>query len=873
MSENSSVRMSSQDLDQARSWIDILHGISPGLIHVCHTGNWSGQTFDWSTDSGQERALGYISSQDAQEGIYLRCTTISRQPERGSRGPESDSVALPGLWADMDLAGPGHKTSNPLPVTFEDAKAIIESSGLPRPTLWIHSGGGLYPWWLFDQPLALPESSTLSLAKKLSAQWHDALAAGAEKIGFHYGLGTQDMARVLRLPGTTNRKAGLERPCRIIEQEGRTYSLEEMLVAAARVTPAPVPVAPRVPGPGSGGIRPGDDFNERADWSDAELLGGAGWTEVARIGREIRWRKPGSRSREHHATTGREGLGADDRLWVFSTETEFDPQTPLTKFHVYAVLHHGGDYSAATKTLAAMGYGESLKQPEPRKELAEFNYDLRPPIYGEPVVVPAAMSVRPRGREDWTVTGVVSVLHDRYGQDLRYVEDGEYWRVWNGRFWEKDQRGVAVVRLYEAYTEELMDKRDQLRQDDPESPLLKPLTRFVTQLRNSGRTTVRHLLSEKVQVKAEIFDANPRYLNLENGVFDLGERKFLPFDRSLMMTKMSRFVYDPDAKAPEAESFFSSLLPDESVRDYLLRALAYGMTGENDQKAIFVLQGKSNCGKTQVIELLKTLMGGYAESVSPTAFMRRSDPGAPTPGLHKLRSARMGFTSETMRDGTLDEAMLKRISGKDTMSTRTLHEDEQEWIPQVAMFIATNNLPRLSSDDEAMWKRVKTIRFDQVFSDDGSTGNQAVANIGRNLAAKEAAGIFNLLLSALDRYRSDGRLVEPEEVKKSNLDHRVEVDPAARWLQGVLASKTVVEVDSDVETWSRHIYSDYKHWCEDEDIKPMGPQRLGFFLKEHLRYTTRDSNKRTYYVGIQYNGAKWLSSGRLPQTNGWREDE
>jgi hypothetical protein len=100
-----------------------------------------------------------------------------------------------------------------------------------------------------------------------------------------------------------------------------------------------------------GGVRPGEDYNQRGDWTD--LLEGAGWTKAHTVEDVERWRRPG-KERGHSATLGY----IANRFYVFSTSAA--PLRPLTsydKFALYAVLHHGGDYSAAARDLWHQGYG------------------------------------------------------------------------------------------------------------------------------------------------------------------------------------------------------------------------------------------------------------------------------------------------------------------------------------------------------------------------------------------------------------------------------------------------------------------------------------------------------------------------------------
>lgn len=105
-----------------------------------------------------------------------------------------------------------------------------------------------------------------------------------------------------------------------------------------------------------GGHRPGDDFNERATWD--EILLPLGWTQIGKH-RGIRyWRRPG-KSSGHSATTGVRGENGPDVLWAFTSSTALEQDSGYRKFSAYAVLHHGGDFSAAAKALRERGYGKA----------------------------------------------------------------------------------------------------------------------------------------------------------------------------------------------------------------------------------------------------------------------------------------------------------------------------------------------------------------------------------------------------------------------------------------------------------------------------------------------------------------------------------
>ncbi|MBM0274119.1 hypothetical protein [Micromonospora tarensis] len=233
------------DTTAVRRWLGILHGDSPGHVHICSTGDWAGRAFP---ATHLDQAAAYVTELDAagREGIYLRVTTLLTDRPAGGRGGATDSAALPALWADIDLAGPGHAEQD-LPPTVDAGQAVIAATGLPEPTIWVHSGGGLYPIWLLAEPHHL-NAGNLDAAKTLAKDWQRVIEHAAASLGWRYGRGVGDLARVLRIPGTVNRKAGLARPCRIIGATQHRYTVAQLQAALdtamARIAPPePTPAA------------------------------------------------------------------------------------------------------------------------------------------------------------------------------------------------------------------------------------------------------------------------------------------------------------------------------------------------------------------------------------------------------------------------------------------------------------------------------------------------------------------------------------------------------------------------------------------------------------------------------------------------------
>jgi hypothetical protein len=99
----------------------------------------------------------------------------------------------------------------------------------------------------------------------------------------------------------------------------------------------------------TGALRPGDDFNRRADL--AALLTHHGWS-LSRDGPNQHWCRPGK-------TTGTSATLKDGVFYVFTSNAPpFEPNRAYSPFATYALLEHYGDYAAAAKELRRLGFGD-----------------------------------------------------------------------------------------------------------------------------------------------------------------------------------------------------------------------------------------------------------------------------------------------------------------------------------------------------------------------------------------------------------------------------------------------------------------------------------------------------------------------------------
>jgi hypothetical protein len=153
--------------------------------------------------------------------VYFAIGAQGTRPEKG-RGKETGVITLPGFWADIDVLGPNH-AAQALPPTIEDAMHILQAVPF-KPSVIVYTGGGIQPYWLFREPWELDNEKERNQAKALSRAFQKYLQGVATNYGWTMD-GTADLCRLLRLPGTYNRKQAEPVPVRYeVIDGGRRYN-------------------------------------------------------------------------------------------------------------------------------------------------------------------------------------------------------------------------------------------------------------------------------------------------------------------------------------------------------------------------------------------------------------------------------------------------------------------------------------------------------------------------------------------------------------------------------------------------------------------------------------------------------------------------
>lgn len=200
-------------------FVNLINDLNSGFITIWEKVAKQSAYFNLSDPQCLEKIEAHIEKLiQAGKDVYFGICTRKEDLGPNKRGALDDIFALPAVWADVDLHLPGHANSTDYPETVEKALQLIENSGLPQPSVIVHTGGGLHIYWLLTAPLMLTSNQMRNRAERLVK----GIQGKIRKVFQHHGYkldATADLPRILRVPCTINYKLPENpRPVEIMEE-------------------------------------------------------------------------------------------------------------------------------------------------------------------------------------------------------------------------------------------------------------------------------------------------------------------------------------------------------------------------------------------------------------------------------------------------------------------------------------------------------------------------------------------------------------------------------------------------------------------------------------------------------------------------------
>lgn len=437
----------------------------------------------------------------------------------------------------------------------------------------------------------------------------------------------------------------------------------------------------------------------------------------------------------------------------------------------------------------------------------------------------------------WDDTGNADRFVDRYGKVARYSFIDKGWYIYNGAFWELDQRGLLRT-MIDNTVADLKNEKPYTPPDVDPDKAEKEWAKFCKTSRgNRGKRAMEDELQHRLPVTTDEFDADQSLMNVDNGYIDLSDGTLHEHDIKKMFSKQSTVEYSDKVDCPEWQAFLKQTFNgDKELTDYIQKAVGYSLTGSVEEQVMFILYGSGRNGKSVFMDTLKHIAGSYSRTMQAKSIMVQQTSGGANSDIARLKGARLVSASEPNEGVRLDEGLIKELTGGESVTARFLYGREFEFKPEFKLWLSTNHKPIIRGTDDGIWRRLMLIPF---------THQVPVDQIDKRLTYKlerESIGILNWAVDGALKWQREG-LQPPQSVRDASLAYRNEMDVLELFVNDCC------EKGPDYEAPAGQLYDTYVKWAESTGEYKMRKQKFGAEMQNKFEYARQRDGRK--YVGLR----------------------
>jgi P4 family phage/plasmid primase-like protien len=206
-------------------------------------------------------------------------------------------------------------------------------------------------------------------------------------------------------------------------------------------------------------------------------------------------------------------------------------------------------------------------------------------------------------------------------------------------------------------------------------------------------------------------------------------------------------------------------------------------------------------------------------------------------------------TSEPDEGSRWNEALLKLITGRDTVSARRLYEKQFTFRPEFKLMVNGNFRPAFKSTGEEIFRRMHFVEFPETIPE-----SERIYNLP-DLLKEEWPGILQWAIEGCLEWQRIG-LKRPESVKVATRDYLGEEDTLGRWIEDCCT------VGPSLKVGASEAYNSYKSYVDKAGEGVVSQKRFSQRM-EARGYGRQKTSTMRYIIGIdtvQRGGIGWTDT-------------
>ena len=305
----------------------------------------------------------------------------------------------------------------------------------------------------------------------------------------------------------------------------------------------------------------------------------------------------------------------------------------------------------------------------------------------------------------------------------------------------------------------------------------------------------------------EEFWKSQRYVNLTHGIYDIMRQELVPLRSEFVFDYFINIRYLPHRKLEDAPVFKKYVESSIGMEQYecLMRVLGYCLSSLTKGRKAFVFYGIGRTGKSTMLNVLESVIGGGLVSHEPFHTMSNERSKAHYEGK------RINISRETSAKVNRNEESFKSLISCEYTTGSEKFEKQKDFIPTLSFIFAGNTDLEFAHMDDAILDRLVYLIFNKEIPED-----QIDLNLEEKLLAEKDI-IFSLALDSLKGLIADKYNFKMAPIAEEHIRHRRYLIHTA---ESFLAEKCKLSEAGKVSKVK--LYDAYVSFCKANALKPDG---------------------------------------------------
>lgn len=489
--------------------------------------------------------------------------------------------------------------------------------------------------------------------------------------------------------------------------------------------------------------------------------------------------------------------------------------------------------------------------------------------YVAPQVYNVQESYKPK---DYSDVGQAEVLAKYFSKELRYSPATHFIR-YSDNYWQESESGAQAVaheltrrqmkeaesrlnaalekmkncgalNIFEgtskAKAEQLMNEEQLKAYEEYKSAAAYKA--FVIKRRDSNNITSTLKESRPMlEISLKELDADQFALCTPQGTYDLrkgmtGAREHSAEDFITKITSVSPSGKGADIWQDCLNTIFQN---DRELIDYVQMICGLAAIGKVYVEALIIAYGNGRNGKSTFWNVISRVLGLYSGNISADTLTVGCCRNI-KPEMAEIKGKRLLIAAEMQEGSRLNDSTIKQLCSTDEVFAEKKYKDPFSFTPCHTLVLYTNHLPKVSANDEGMWRRLIVIPFKAKIE-----GKNDIKNYSEYLYDNAGEAVLAWVIEGAEKViAADYHIPVPECVQKAVGDYRSQND----WFGHFIEDKC--DIGADYKESSSALYQAYRNYCIDTNEYVRSTQNF-YFALENAGYERIFIDRKRYFKGLR----------------------